>query len=123
MTEACNFQNLNIQCLRSCLETGCTLNLLMNSKCDSECNSNICGWDYGECGYCAKDCFIIDIENCPSSCNVPECLNNVFCIDDIFLTSKQEKAIETTTRPEKNFVCFAWRSQSECLFLRVVLKK
>lgn len=84
MNEACNFQNLNLKCLSGCLETGCSLDQLMNSVCDDLCNSSQCAWDYGACGYCGPSCFIEDLHDCTAECNISSCSPQYFCIDSLF---------------------------------------
>lgn len=79
MSESCNFQNLNKNCLFSCLQTGCTLNLLTNTVCDPICDTPICGFDYGACGYCASSCFITDLPYCLPKCDNSQCSNSIYC--------------------------------------------
>jgi hypothetical protein len=42
-------------CYMDCLAT-CEVGLLKNDVCDSACNTAECGYDLGNCGYCASDC-------------------------------------------------------------------
>jgi hypothetical protein len=42
-------------CYLDCLVT-CGANQLMNDVCDAVCNTAVCGYDLGKCGYCASDC-------------------------------------------------------------------
>lgn len=79
MTESCNFQNLNPECLNNCLESGCTIEKLTNTNCDSSCNTLVCAWDFGSCGYCSQGCFASDLNSCSTECDVPECSNGLYC--------------------------------------------
>jgi hypothetical protein len=73
MHAACNFDSLfdtnpapdnkQSECLLNCLasNSACTYEILGNGKCDQgdfnlACNSQVCGWDFGDCGYCAPEC-------------------------------------------------------------------
>ncbi len=63
-------------CHKVCLATGCPDSKLGNGVCDEgtfyiECNSNECGWDWGDCGYCAPGCFksMIEDRSCHEPCN------------------------------------------------------
>ena len=92
LSEVCNFDTppgLNTKldksqspCLSVCLDyTECPIEHLGDGKCNSgkeylECNHNVCGFDWGDCGYCEQGCFKEDIENtetCKDECN------NVYC--------------------------------------------
>ena len=69
-------------CSSLCMNTNCTISLLSNAVCDPECNSAICGWDGGYCGYCASGCFESNLTSAivPLQCNTPECMygNNYY---------------------------------------------
>jgi hypothetical protein len=90
MSEVCKFDSAagtGVQywrsysdCFSECLAKGCPASKLGNGVCDEgiyylECNSNECGWDWGDCGYCAQGCFKSMIENraCDEPCNNEMC--------------------------------------------------
>ena len=61
-------------------ENGCDASLLANGTCDDcnhylACNSWECGFDGGDCGYCAQYCFEDDLGSgaCTNACNNQEC--------------------------------------------------
>lgn len=62
-------------CEDECLEMGCGPSLLGNGVCDSQCQSAACGYDKGDCGYCAVGCSLDMLENarCDEACNVQRC--------------------------------------------------
>ena len=62
MTKPCSFdsQASGSDCLSTC-SLACPVSGLGNHTCDPgtwqlACNTQECGWDFGDCGYCAKDC-------------------------------------------------------------------
>lgn len=59
-------------CFSSC---GCNEVQLTNGICDSECNKLECGFDLGDCGFCAPGCFLEDLESdiCIDECFVALC--------------------------------------------------
>lgn len=61
-------------CVKDCEGTGCNVSNLGNQECDPECNSQVCGWDMGDC-ICSTNCQIGDINNsiCNTPCLVPNC--------------------------------------------------
>ncbi|OMJ88702.1 hypothetical protein SteCoe_9326 [Stentor coeruleus] len=63
-------------CYQACINFGCNLSLLANGVCDQSCNDYKCGWDLGDCGYCAKGCTIDLLNNgvCNSECNNQNCM-------------------------------------------------
>lgn len=65
-------------CLRNCLNSGCTKDLLENSICDPACNSIICGWDGGKCGFCSSGCFKSQLTNNGAD----EVCNTTYCFYD-----------------------------------------
>jgi hypothetical protein len=86
MSDVCKFDSktpttkTTSDCYSSCLSTGCKANLLGNKSCNAgkikaACNSEACGFDYGDCGYCANGCTSSMLGNgrCDSSCNVKAC--------------------------------------------------
>lgn len=99
MNQLCNFGSPNSEflmtketspCLEQCLlSSGCSSDRLGDGKCDegkyyTECNTDLCGWDFGDCGYCAPGCFKEDLEHaetCKPECNNPSCnLNAGLCV-------------------------------------------
>jgi hypothetical protein len=98
MTAACNFDTMPgadpvlwhgySDCIKDCYATGCPDSKLGNGVCDqgninTECNSNECAWDWGDCGYCAPGCFRYMLENkqCDEDCDVDECgYDDGFCV-------------------------------------------
>ena len=62
MSQPCSFDSQagGSDCLSECGKT-CSVGNLGDGHCDSgdfyaDCNTAVCGWDFGDCGYCAKDC-------------------------------------------------------------------
>jgi hypothetical protein len=58
----------------------CERRLLSNSVCDVACDTAVCGYDLGECGYCASGCKdylgyqeMLGDGVCHEECNTPEC--------------------------------------------------
>lgn len=86
MIPACNYDSsyvgstLNETFLLSDCYNDCNCNkeMLANNQCDSECDNIECGWDLGDCGYCASGCFESDLtgSECKENCNRIECLHN-----------------------------------------------
>lgn len=79
-------------CFIDCLETeACDKDKLSNQICDEECNTQICGFDLGYCGYCSSGCetytglkSMLGDGHCDSACNVEACFNDWGdCIDHI----------------------------------------
>ena len=63
-------------CYQTCLDTQtCDLSLLNNTICDAGCNTAECGWDLGDCGYCAQNCPIALLTNdvCDEVCEGEIC--------------------------------------------------
>jgi hypothetical protein len=92
MNELCNFDIADnpdpalgksaSDCMADCLSfSDCAEEMLGDGKCDEgiryiECNMNICGWDWGDCGYCAQSCYKYDLEVsdiCIKECDNEEC--------------------------------------------------
>lgn len=94
MNLSCNFDNKlgNIpgksvselietsDCKGHCYDLGCNFDLLGNQQCDESCNSSECGYDGGDCGYCADGCnfklgTLEKLENdvCDNECNNEKC--------------------------------------------------
>lgn len=48
------------------------MEVLRNAECNPECNFEICGFDFGDCGTCSDGCFLEDLENdiCDFNCDV-----------------------------------------------------
>jgi hypothetical protein len=70
-------------CINLCfMYTPCSLDQLGDGKCDpgdihSACNFSLCGWDWGDCGYCVQGCFKEDLDNpdiCKEECNNSDCI-------------------------------------------------
>ena len=69
MSPACNYDSsdekskdykarfLSSGCLTNCIESSCSLDNLGDGTCDSSCNTQECGFDLGDCGYCASGCY------------------------------------------------------------------
>ena len=97
MTEACIYDSLNLNdfstsdCYKDCIKLGCEESMLHNGQCDEQCNNYQCGWDLGECGYCASGCTIELLQNsdCDEVCSFSQCLfdNNAcgYCAKGCFL--------------------------------------
>ena len=100
MNELCNFDSSDAipdksssGCIEICVSySRCRQELLGDGKCDAgmnnlECNMNICGWDWGDCGYCASGCSKDTIENsqtCKKECNNHDCnLHDGVCVRSI----------------------------------------
>ena len=80
MTFLCHFDNGN--CALNCTETGCS-QTKADGVCDSNCNSSICGFDFGDCAYCLPDCTSTLYYNsvCDNVCNYPVCnYDNFHCV-------------------------------------------
>jgi len=45
-------------CFGACVVQGCGAVLLGNGKCDEACDFQMCGWDWGDCGFCAEQCTV-----------------------------------------------------------------
>jgi hypothetical protein len=94
MHAACNFDSFDEAdqilykeqsgCLSECLRSNsrCTYEMLGNGACEKgneqvECNAKVCGWDWGDCGYCARNCSKGLLENnlpiCAHECNNMNC--------------------------------------------------
>lgn len=80
MSKNCLFDSYNStvagsDCLQACTLKGCTQTSLGNNVCNAECNIAECGWDGGDCGFCAKGCFsgVIGDGKCDSPCDVASC--------------------------------------------------
>ena len=84
MNPACNYDSdyksddrnevfLHSDCYDSC---DCNKTLLNNNQCDFECNNYQCGWDLGDCGYCASGCYESDLvtSECINECAYYQCL-------------------------------------------------
>ena len=99
---------LSSDCITECLSTNCTIALLQNDICNSECNISICGWDKGACGFCVSGCYIENLTNSlpDVACNFSSCRydNNEFgwCAPGCYL--------ENLTNPEFIRAC----NNSEC---------
>lgn len=61
-------------CTSDCKNEGC-LKTASDEVCDSACNISYCGYDYGDCGYCAPGCTLaMLLDNiCQPECNTFEC--------------------------------------------------
>ena len=76
-------------CLNACVDSGCTEGKLGDGVCDTgkgyaECNSEVCGWDKGDCGYCAKGCMEGMLGNgvCETECYQSLCgYDSADCVD------------------------------------------
>jgi hypothetical protein len=102
MHASCNFDSLdeidatlhkeNSDCLQTCLVSAlnCTLSMLGDMMCDEgmiyiECNTQACGWDWGDCGFCSPSCTALDIKRnpltCIEDCNTQSCYyQNGICV-------------------------------------------
>lgn len=102
MHAACNFDSPakvsalthkeKSECLQDCLDLnpGCKLTMLDNGECEesksySGCNTQVCGWDWGDCGYCAPNCNKAFLEKgssvCIKECNTSSCFfQNGICV-------------------------------------------
>lgn len=49
--------------------------MLEDPACDEPCNSQVCAWDAGACGYCASGCNEAALGNgiCEAECSTTEC--------------------------------------------------
>lgn len=88
MSPPCNYDSLDSTsqswvlrfqrsgCYNSCANTGCDINSLSNTVCDSSCDNVYCGFDLGDCGYCASGCTKEMLLNsvCDPACNVSQCM-------------------------------------------------
>lgn len=64
-------------CYQDCIDLGCDSSLLANNECDKSCNIAECGWDWGDCGYCAQYCTQEKLNSgCDSSCKNELCYFN-----------------------------------------------
>jgi hypothetical protein len=66
-------------CFFTCLES-CSIDQLLNSVCDDDCNIPECGFDGGVCGYCSKGCktylgfkSMLGDGKCDSACKTSDC--------------------------------------------------
>ncbi|CAG9331588.1 unnamed protein product [Blepharisma stoltei] len=92
MTPSCNFDTLlifdgqnikeNSDCYKTCINSdGCDPENLGNGICDDSCNTQNCGFDWGDCT-CAPGCLnnMLGNGNCDEACNNWECdLDNHDC--------------------------------------------
>ncbi|OMJ68621.1 hypothetical protein SteCoe_33871 [Stentor coeruleus] len=127
MTPPCNFDSgetiteswyerfASSGCFSSCLDLGCTSEMLKNSICDIECNIQECGFDLGVCGYCASGCtkemLINGIQD--PECNTQACMhdNNAYgwCNEGCFQDDLESKTCKNTCENAfcdyQNLVC------------------
>lgn len=86
MTKLCKFDsaspsdNQASDCYPNCSDTSCQTPLLGDGVCNNGkakpvCNSGSCGFDFGDCGYCASGCFedMLGNGSCDDACNVKAC--------------------------------------------------
>jgi hypothetical protein len=81
MIDACLYDSLSLEdfstsdCFNDCRDFGCQESMLNNGECDSECNFYQCGWDLGDCGYCADGCTeeLLNNEVCDEVCSFSQC--------------------------------------------------
>lgn len=77
-------------CDWDCQNSGCDLTKRGDGTCDAECDMEVCGNDFGDCGYCAHGCTQVMLGNgvCEGACNQPQCLLDGydcgFCADGCF---------------------------------------
>ena len=83
MNEACGFDGGD--CYWQCSLSGCAKNA-SDGICDSNCDLNVCGFDFGDCGYCRRGCNATFYNNsvCDPECNYYECnYDNNKCVLNI----------------------------------------
>lgn len=102
MHAACNFDSSDetdssvykehSECLSECLrsDSRCSYEMLGNGRCEKgneyvECNTQVCGWDWGDCGYCSQNCsqgFLAKkLPICAKECNNQSCYyQNGVCV-------------------------------------------
>jgi len=70
-----NERFLSSDCKSACPYTGCAASKLENGECDERCNNYECGYDLGDCGYCASGCTeeMLTSDKCDSECNNLAC--------------------------------------------------
>ncbi|CAG9312679.1 unnamed protein product [Blepharisma stoltei] len=92
MTSYCDFDSqelknspnnyLNSDCTKACLASTswkCKTAKLGNGVCDNSCNTPACGYDFGDCGYCAPSCNLyLGFQqqlggSCDLECNTTSC--------------------------------------------------
>ena len=80
MTFPCNFDNG--MCSLNCAVKGCT-HVISDGICDKSCDYIECGFDFGDCAYCALNCTSTLYYNsiCDQECNTPICnYDNFQCV-------------------------------------------
>ena len=120
MTPVCNYDSSDFDstswtsrfdssgCIATCKGLGCDLSFLGDSTCDQSCNIIECGFDLGDCGYCASGCSYEMLTNniCDPACDAQQCMydNNAcgWCKDGCFL---EDLASSTCTSPCNNPDC------------------
>ncbi|CAG9311412.1 unnamed protein product [Blepharisma stoltei] len=128
----------NSDCYENCIYSrGCPEELLGNSVCNSECNNLECGFDLGDCGYCAQGCYDYMLgSHCYKECNNSTCYYgagickecNTGCSSDMLGNNKCDPACRTAScnydfgdcsTSDCSDGCFLWMiedgiCQSEC---------
>jgi hypothetical protein len=95
MTGLCNFDSPSnspriSDCAGQCEDEGCDLSNLGDGFCHeckgyTACNTQHCGFDYGDCGFCAAECkeWMLGNGVCSEECSSKSCL---FDYDDCVRT-------------------------------------
>ena len=140
MTKGCNYDSKETtnndygtfyasDCFASCR---CNKAKLINGICDSECNNIECGFDLGECGYCASGCLLSDLflEYCKSECWNEYCrFDSVSCspycapgclIEDIPKTCKRECLNKNCLKYKPNFCEDSYYCAPMCSVLQLM---
>jgi hypothetical protein len=86
MIQICSFESktpsdkTTSDCYSDCISSSCQSSLLKDGVCNNgkvkpACNSATCGFDFGDCGYCASGCFESNLGDgiCDDACNVKAC--------------------------------------------------
>lgn len=93
-------------CYSSCLYSNCLFEKLGDGVCDEVCNIYECGWDFGDCGYCANGCTLDNLTNsvCDSNCNNEACRydNNGcgWCTNNCFLEDLNDNLCQESCNNE-----------------------
>jgi hypothetical protein len=105
-------------CFVDCI-LACDWSHLGNSVCDADCDLAICGYDLGECGYCASGCkpqsgfeAMLGDGACDTACNTPEC----WADDGDCVRTRQNCSPGCTKALLNNAVCDADCDTYDCTY-------
>lgn len=111
-------------CAKICGNLGCDPRSLGNNVCDSSCNNIYCGFDLGDCGYCAPGCNQTMLLNsvCDSACNVSYCMydNNAcgWCAPGCYQANLLDTVCHSNCNNSacnyQNGACSSWFCSSGC---------